>query len=547
VLASVVYVRDPSGEPRRITREDGSYVEIDYDAAWRVDEERYFAAGGALLETITYGYDLDGNRTVRTSSSAGAETYGYANGFEHTSTTGPGGSASYGYDLGGRLTTIGRPGLSASLAYDSDDHLTVATVSGLGTFTYGYDGAGRRTSSSNGSAFRRYLTAPVLGDGLDSPQQVADASGVVAATYVYAGEQPVLRIDGAGDPVYYLTDPMGSVLALADEAGAQVAQFHYDAFGRERSATGSQAALPAGTGGDFRYHGQWQDVGTGLYHVRARTYDAPTGRFTSRDPVEGVVQQPETFHPYTWNANNPHVYRDPSGMFSLTEISVANGIQNVLVTTARSALINYFRDYAKDKAMGVAGKILMGFVESALPWDTDVFDDLAGAIGGDGNFFEKLVLQNVCDYLPEDMRDLVYAFPRIDSSSGKPVTNGISCHDIDMGLGDPGGDDASIDLVLSKLQLTGSESVAAGDGKAYLPIEIKVSSKAFKDKFKGKTGSQGQLGSILNITKNYVYPRTALLVALRGDASNSGWVARKLKRVMLDERILVQYLTLTGK
>ena len=40
VLASVAYERDASGEPTKITREDGSYVDIDYDAAWRVEEER---------------------------------------------------------------------------------------------------------------------------------------------------------------------------------------------------------------------------------------------------------------------------------------------------------------------------------------------------------------------------------------------------------------------------------------------------------------------------------------------------------------------------
>ena len=31
---------DVSGDPTKITPEDGSYVDIDYDAAWRVEEER---------------------------------------------------------------------------------------------------------------------------------------------------------------------------------------------------------------------------------------------------------------------------------------------------------------------------------------------------------------------------------------------------------------------------------------------------------------------------------------------------------------------------
>ena len=76
---SRTYERNDAGEPRKITHEDGRYTEIDYDPAGRVEEERYFDSVGVLKETITYGYDLDGNRRSRTSS-AGVEDYIYESG-----------------------------------------------------------------------------------------------------------------------------------------------------------------------------------------------------------------------------------------------------------------------------------------------------------------------------------------------------------------------------------------------------------------------------------------------------------------------------------
>src|SRR5258707_14769371 len=39
------YVRAQGGEPTRITREDGSYVDLKYDSALRLTNEIFYAAG----------------------------------------------------------------------------------------------------------------------------------------------------------------------------------------------------------------------------------------------------------------------------------------------------------------------------------------------------------------------------------------------------------------------------------------------------------------------------------------------------------------------
>jgi len=248
------------------------------------------------------------------------------------------GAESFGYDGAGRVTSLGRDG-GVALAYDSDDHVTSVTRSG-GTTSYAFDGSGRRVQVSSAGTERRFLVAPSLAAGYESPHLVTDGTGATVASYVYAGEHALARYE-AGGPTYYLRDAMGSVIALADESGARVARLDYDAFGNVRGSAGSASGLPVETAGDFRYHGMWMDP-TGLYYVRARSYDPVTGRFVSQDPAEQAPLLPEESHPYAFNANVPTVKRDPEGRFSLSELSFAQTVQKVL-SFAQTSARNYAR------------------------------------------------------------------------------------------------------------------------------------------------------------------------------------------------------------
>ena len=463
-----------------------------------------------LQETITYAYDLDGNRTSRTTN-AGTETLTYSNGFEHTSTTSPAGNQAYGYDAGGRLDSIQRPGLDVTMAYDSDDKLTQATVQGGPTVTYVYDATGRRTWVDDGSQPVHHLTAPIQGGGLESPHGIADTTGTMQASFVYAGEHPLMRIDASGNAVYYLEDAMGSVLGLVDDTGSEVARFEYDSFGIERSASGSQATLPSSLQGDFRYHGQWQEASTGLYFVRARNYDPATGRFTSRDPFEGVFEEPESFHPYTWVANNPRVYRDPLGLFTLTTISVANGIQQNLVKTAKSGLINLFRERLKDEALGVAGDLFANAVGKLVPGISGTagaaISRLTGGTnsGAAGTSFEGIIGRAVCDYLGVD-GGLEYLWLEVGvDDSGKVVDNGIQCPPTRIS----GNANARPDFVFTKrepidLRTSGPKSFVIGD--------VKIGVRAMVDKYVYKKDKSGQWAAITNHAKKYSYSRMGFFI-----------------------------------
>jgi RHS repeat-associated protein len=75
----------------------------------------------------------------------------------------------------------------------------------------------------------------------------------------------------------------------------------------------TRAAAPA------RYRGELA-LGSSIY-LRARSYDAHLGRFTTRDPVnEGVPQVAAAVSPYAYASNDPVNRTDPLGLFSFGSI-----------------------------------------------------------------------------------------------------------------------------------------------------------------------------------------------------------------------------------
>jgi YD repeat-containing protein len=251
VLVSETYTRNAGGEPSKVLREDGSYTLYEYDAALRLSKEVVYNPAGGLVESIGYSYDLDGKRT-RKVDAAGTHNYNYnANG--QLATVGQDG---YVYDADGRLQQFNRDGKAVVLSHDAVDHLTQISVNGVNT-QYLYDAQGNRIAEVSGGNSKNYLVAPNLGNGLESTDLVTDGNGNVVSDYVYGGSGIIARLDANGDPIYYLTDSMGSVIGLVDGNGNRVSRIIYDGFGEVKSGDDGTSL-----GGDFRFQGQWLDVAT---------------------------------------------------------------------------------------------------------------------------------------------------------------------------------------------------------------------------------------------------------------------------------------------
>ncbi|MFD3959307.1 MULTISPECIES: RHS repeat-associated core domain-containing protein [Streptomyces] len=164
-----------------------------------------------------------------------------------------------------------------------------------------------------------------------------------------------------GNNHYYLTDALGSVVALADEAGTKVNTYGYSPRGVQRATTTEQVLQP------YRFAGGYQDP-TGLYHFAARYYDPNIGRFTTPDP-SGLEK-----NPYLYAAGDPVNTIDPLGL-----LSFADSVGMVAGTLAGSVAVATVA-VACAGAAGV-GCIAAGAVTAAL-WGAGAGGAGAAIAGG---------------------------------------------------------------------------------------------------------------------------------------------------------------------
>jgi RHS repeat-associated protein len=410
VLVSETYTRNAGGEPSKVLREDGSYTLYEYDAALRLSKEAVYNPAGGLVESISYSYDLDGKRTKKVDA-AGTHDYNYnANG--QLATVGQDG---YIYDADGRLSQVTMDGKTVVLSHDAFDHLTKVSVNGVNT-QYLYDAQGNRIGEVSGGNTKNYLVAPNLGNGLDSTDLVTDGNGNVVSDYVYGGSSIIARLDANGEPIYYLTDSMGSVIGLVDGNGDRVSRIIYDGFGEVKSGDDGTSL-----GGDFRFQGQWLETESGLYYMRARDYDVKTGLFLSRDAVDAQEQSVEAFNPYQFAYNNPLIYSDPSGLFSISEFGAAQSIQNTLETSARQYVGNQAKDYVLRQLGNAFGNVVLKTFEAFIPGINQLKNILSPSFS-----FEDAIKDSVCkNFEGFPLRDNLFFDVRINN--GVPKNNGTNC------------------------------------------------------------------------------------------------------------------------
>jgi RHS repeat-associated protein len=492
ILAAVSYERKDSGEPSKITREDGTYTKLLYDTALRITKESFYNAQNVLLDETTYVYDAAGKRIAKVTA-LDNQTYNYDKGYQLDSITGTN-PEDYAYDTNGRVDLIQRDGQTLNLDHDVYDRLTaVKNLTSSTTTNYVYDGQGHRITATNGSTTRKFLVAPVMGGGLDSTDMMLDGAGNVTANYVYGGgSSPFMKLDANGNPVYYLSDGMGSVIGLANQSGQNAAKFSYDAFGNIRSQSGTMADS---TGGDFRFQGQWLESATGIYNFRARNYDSKTGTFLSRDPVDPNEQLSEAMNPYQAMYSNPYLYSDPSGAFTMIELNTSMTIQNIL-NASRAYMVNYFRQRAIDKARGFVMDLAFSAIRAYLPFD------ISGWIGaikfsngnpfeiGQGNSLQKLLTNAFCKFLGNS--DILWAEPKILGTPnlsargrgyrvGDPLTNGLNCSGAGSKFGGIPrlGATAYPDLIFSNTPP--SQQAGRNDREGFLIVDFKRSTKQALD------------------------------------------------------------------
>jgi RHS repeat-associated protein len=327
--------------------------------------------------TVTYAYDLAGRRTQMTVAGQSAVNYSYDNANRLIQISQGTSKVSIVHDAGSRRTSLTLPnGIVMSYSYDNSSELTgISYMNGgtnLGSLTYGYDLAGRRTSMG-GSLAQTALPLPVneaeynadnqltewgtaslyydpngntTSDGINSyawnsRNQLAsmnfgadsfqyDAYGrrtskTISSTttnLLYDGANIVQELSGTTPTANLLTGGIDEVFTRTDSSGS--ADFLRDALGSTLALTNSSGStlaqyayepfgntfVTSGTSANpYEYTGREND-GTGVYFYRARYYNPQFQRFVSQDPIGfgGGLNV------YRYAADSPISFIDPFGL-----------------------------------------------------------------------------------------------------------------------------------------------------------------------------------------------------------------------------------------
>ena len=483
-------------------------MSYDYDGSLRLTRELHVDDQGLTVRTIEYSYDGAGNRTGRVVDGVG-ETYGNdsSSAYLLSSVTGASGTDTFDYDAGGRLKTLTRDGTTQVLSYNGSGRLTA-----VDSTTYAYDGTGQRIGADDGTTQTSYAVAPSAQSlGVEIGLRYLEVTGSDTSAWVYAGENPIARLNPDGTMSYYLEDAMDSVIGLTDASGATTESYSYDAFGNLLSGS----ATP-----DVGYHGAWHDA-TGLIDMRARAYDPKTGRFTSVDPVEPTPEAYETFHPYAFANQNPLVYSDPTGGFSLVEINVTqatqtvvNGIQQVAIQYARQEIKNRLQEAAANLLVSTAFASVLPVPQNLLE-TTHTFLRSRDKTGAAGGAFESLITNSVCGFFghifPRSIMERAH-FGAAIATDGEPLGNGVGCQQgIIPNIPSGGGyakSFANPDFVFRR------NPPREPGPRAWLVGEIKLTVNTLYDAYVDPGNKANQWNAMANYAKDYGY-RIVLFVAFK--------------------------------
>jgi len=308
---SVAFNYDGDGRRFSTTLPNGVSMNYGYDAASQLASITY-KNGSTTIGSLTYAYDLAGRRAgvggsyARTNAPQAASTASFNVNNQLTQWKG----ASLTYDANGNLTSDG------TNTYTWNARNQLVSISGGVAASFQYDPFGRRVSKTIGG------TTQYLYDGVNSVQEI---SGTSASANLLTGDvdEYFQRTDSAGAR-NFLTDALGSTLALTDSSGTVQTSYTFEPFG-------NTIVTGATTTNSFAYTGRELDA-AGLYYYRARYYNPSLQRFISEDPL-GFGGGDANLYAYV--GNGPTNFTDAIGMNRGCFTTACGGVPGALPLSGR--------------------------------------------------------------------------------------------------------------------------------------------------------------------------------------------------------------------
>ncbi len=293
--SSVGLAYDNANRRTTLTLPNGVTVSYTYDLDSHVTGLTY-AMGSTQLGNLTYVYDADGRVSTKGGSLAAVTLPAAVSGNrlnaanEMTAFNG----TALSYDANGNLLSDG----TNTYSWDARNHLTA--IAGPVDASFVYDAFGRRAAKTLSGVSTEFLY-----DGLNSVQELNGSNPPSPTAELLTGldiDEYFTRTDTSGT-MDFLTDTLGSTIALTNSGGSINTSYTYGPFGNVTISGQSNA-------NSYQFTARENDA-TGLYYYRARYYSPTFQRFIAQDPLDfesGDVNL------YTYVANDPVSYIDHLGL-----------------------------------------------------------------------------------------------------------------------------------------------------------------------------------------------------------------------------------------
>ena len=312
------YTLGLSGNRTQVTEHTGRIVNYTYDDTYKLTGES-IVDPDLGSKTIAYTYDAVGNRLSKTEDGI-VTSYNYDDNDRLTTENLQLETCNYSYDDNGNTLSKTSPTENIAYTYDYNNRL-ISVDDGTDVVEYAYDTDGMRVQKSVNGEVTNYL----LDKNRDYAQVIKeyDDSDSTLVSYIYGDDLISQKRESSFS--YYHYDGQLSVHQLTDNSGEITDTYTYDAFGLLLALSGSTENI-------YLYTGEQYDPNVGFYYLRARYYNPSVGRFLTQDTWPGMKFEPMSLHKYLYCDGNPINRLDPSGMFSLAEISVTQVITNSLLS-----------------------------------------------------------------------------------------------------------------------------------------------------------------------------------------------------------------------
>ncbi len=258
--------------------------------------------------TLTWSYDLVGNRTSEVLTAGSTSTFNYPAGSNRLASVTQGATSlrSFTHDGAGNVTADDRGGTVYDYRHNHRGRIDRVTVSGQVKADYSYDALERlalRATQNMTPSGTTHFVYDLEGRLLAESTEL----GVTLREYVWLDDLPlavVADIDTATPKLYFVhADHLDRPIRMTDETKALVWDAVYRPFGEAHAITGPAA-------NNLRFPGQYFLIEAGLHYNWHRHYDPSLGRYLQPDPLE-FIDGPSL---YAYAKSAPTMKVDPEGL-----------------------------------------------------------------------------------------------------------------------------------------------------------------------------------------------------------------------------------------